>query len=213
MKTEMDKVNLEQTTALCREDAGSPTVIGGFTICANGFMGGYRRGQPRQPVCRDEVEIVKKFLSPCRRTRWARALLSPRSCDLKHWIENWAGRYISNGAVIVAALEMGIVCVPYEGSSVALISIHFDDVCARMAERGWYIARDHVTATRINPPEPEPKPDLEFFRKWAAENGIKLGCDLKPDPEPPMPDPEPEPPSIFWEGIAEALGLMEAEEG
>jgi hypothetical protein len=220
METEMDKTNLEQTSACCREDAKGLTAIRGFTICTNGLVGGYRG--PRQPVRREQVEIVKEFLRDCRPTRWARNLLSPVSSDLKHWVENWAGPYISTGAAIVAALELGFICVPTgEGSRNVLIGVHLDDVSARMAERGWYIARDHVTATRIKQPEPEPETDPEFFRKWAAENGMD-----PPDPQPrekrvrdlaeiiglEPPEPDDLPPT-FWEDIAEALGLSEAEEG
>lgn len=60
-----------------------PTEIGGFTICANGLNGGYRRvgsrikrvpEAERQPVSRLQVEIVKELLAGCRRTRWARNL-------------------------------------------------------------------------------------------------------------------------------------------
>lgn len=204
------------------DEADGPTEIGGFKVCTNGLIGyrDYHGPRPRNAVRREQVEIVKEFLRDCRSTRWARNLLSPVSSDLKHWVENWAGRYISTGAAIVAALELGLVCVPTgAGSRNVLIGVHFDDVSARMAERGWYIASDHVTATRIKPPEPERETDPESFRKWAAENGIELhnpepdekpdlaeiiGCEpVKPDDLPPM----------FWEDIAEALGLLEAEEG
>ena len=154
----MDETNLKQSTACCREGEDAPTVIGSFTICTNGLVGGYRGA--RQPVRREQVEIVKEFLRECRPTRWARNLLSPVSSDLKHWVENWAGPYISTGAAIVAALELGFICVPTgEGSRNVLIGVHLDDVSARMAERGWYIARDHMTATRIKQPEPEPETD------------------------------------------------------
>jgi hypothetical protein len=214
----MDKPSLEQSATSCREDADGLTVIGDYTICANGLDGGRRRGQPRQPINRDQVEVAKEFLSPCRPTRWARDLLSPVSSDLKHWIENWAGRYISTGAAVVAALELGLVCVPTcQGSRNVWIGVHFEDVAARMEERGWYIARDHVGATRIKPPEPEPNP--EFWQKWAAENGIELDRS-EPEERPDLADliacepvdPD-EPPPTFWEEIAEALGLSEAEEG
>jgi hypothetical protein len=208
-----------------KEPEGRLYVIGDFTICGNGIAAPYRSlrkpvrlpDAERSPVCRKQIDIVKEFLSDCRPTRWARNLLSPVSSDLKHWAENWAGRYISTGAAIVAALELNLVCVPTgKGSRNVFIGVHFDDVAARMAERGWYIARDHVTATRIKPPEPAPArqtDDPEWWAKWAKENGIDLGQYAEPDPEPPMPDPEPEPPPIFWEEIVEALGLSEAEEG
>lgn len=178
-----------------------PTEIGGFTICANGLNGGYRRvgsrikrvpEAERQPVSRLQVEIVKELLAGCRRTRWARNLRSPVSCDLKHWAENWGGRdlvargqgtaYVSTGAAIIAAIELGFVCGPTgEGSRNVLIGVHFDDVAARMAERGWYIARGHEGATRIQPPKPEPQIDREWLLKCAAEHGIPLGPHIKGD--------------------------------
>lgn len=152
------------------------TRIGPYTICANGTDGGFRRGQPRQPVSRAQVEIVKGFLTPCKRTRWARELLSPVSSDLKHMIESWARCYISTGAVIVAALELGIACKPCgEGGRNLFIGVCFNAVSARMAERGWHVARHHVTATLIKPPTPKPDPDPEFWAKYIAENGIKIG--------------------------------------
>jgi hypothetical protein len=216
----MDKASLEQSAAFCREDADGLTVVGDHTICANGLNGGYRRGQPRQPVSREQVEVAKEFLSPCRRTRWARDLLSPMSADLKHWIENWAGRYISTGAAIVAALELELICIPLcKGSRNVWIGVHFEDVVARMAERGWYIARDHVGATRIKETEAAPEPNPAFWQKWAAENAIELNRS-EPEEKPdlleiigcePLDPNEPSP--TFWEEIAEALGLSEAEEG
>ncbi|MGY4596345.1 hypothetical protein ACVWXL_004091 [Bradyrhizobium sp. GM22.5] len=193
------------------------TQIGDFKVCASGLA--YITVKPRPPVDCQQVEIVKEFLKPCKRTRWARKLLSPVSSDLKHWIENWAGRYISTGAAIVAALELDLLCVATgKGSRNVFVGVHFDDVAARMAERGWYIARDHVTATRIQPPKPEPETDPEFFRKWAADHGIEFH-DPEPDQKPDLaeiigcapPDPDDLPPT-FWEDIADALGLSEAEE-
>jgi hypothetical protein len=175
-----------------------PTRVGGYTICMHGITAPYRGA--RQPVQREQVDLVKEFLLPCRRTRWARDPLSPRSCDLKHWIENWAGRYISNGAVIVAASELGFVCAPYHDSSIALISVHFDAVIKRMAERGW-----HWDATKHCFSRREPRvftaPDTAFFVKWAKENGINTGHDggaddaIDDDDPFAVEQPEPHP---FW---------------
>ncbi|UQR61765.1 hypothetical protein LRP30_33945 [Bradyrhizobium sp. C-145] len=202
-----------------------PTQVGPFRVCANGLDGGHRRygsrikpvpEAERQPVRRDQVEIVKELLRGCRPTRWARNLLSPVSSDLKHWAENWAGPYISTGAAIVAAIELGFVCIPTaEGSRNVFIGVHFDDVAARMAERGWYIARGHEGATRIQPPKPKPEIDHAFWEQWAAENGIKLGeetvagdGDDDSDPfavEPPTaPPPDPHP---FWARWVEEHGM------
>ncbi|WP_456762885.1 hypothetical protein [Bradyrhizobium sp. USDA 4011] len=161
-------------------------------------------------MSREQVEIAKDFFDPCRRSRWARNLSSPVSSDLKHWIENWAGRYISTGAVIVAAFELGFACVPtFEGSRNVWIGVYFDDVAARMAERGWHVARDHVTATRIKPPATE-YDDKGFFANWARERGIDLSRNVEPKAS--APSPAPEPPPTFWEDLAEALGLSETGE-
>lgn len=150
------------------------TRIGGYTICTHGLAAPYRG--PRRPAQREQVDIAKEFLQPCRRTRWARDPLSPRSCDLKHWIENWAGSYISNGAVVIAALELGFVCARYQDSSIALINVHFDAVIARMAERGWnWDATAHWFGR--NKPRELPEPDHAFFAKWAKEHGINTGDD------------------------------------
>jgi hypothetical protein len=175
------------------------TKIGDYTICTHGLAAPYRG--PRRPVQREQVEIVKEFLQPFRRMRWARDGLSPRSSDLKHWIENWAGRYISNGAVIVAASHWGFVCAPYHDSNVALIGVHFDDVIARMAEGGWHWNATSYWFGRSKPRE-LPEPDPAFFAKWAKENGINTGddsniADAVSDDDDPFAVKQPEP-HPFW---------------
>ncbi|MCA1512678.1 hypothetical protein [Bradyrhizobium sp. NBAIM01] len=181
----------------------------------------------RRPVSRLQVEIVKELLAGCRRTRWARNLRSPVSSDLKHWAENWGGRdlvargqgtaYVSTGAAIIAAIELGFVCIPTgEGSHNVFIGVHFDDVAARMEERGWFIARDHVTATRIETPKPEPMVDREWLLKQAAEHGIPLGPHINGDhvkdanaideDDPFAVEPLPEPHS-FWAQWAKEHGI------
>lgn len=205
-------------------DANGLIRIGPYMICGNGLIGGHRRGQRCQPICRTQVKIVKEFLRYCRPTRWARNMLSPMSSDLKHWVENWAGpdfvalgrvSYISTGAAIVAAMELGLVCVPTnEGSRNIYIGVCFDTVAARMAERGWYIARDHVTATRIKAPEPERAPDPEFFRRWAAENGVKLDSCRTEDDQSDQSAGEPAPaPHPFWAEWAKDNGINTGLEG
>lgn len=223
------KTNVELST-------DGPTQIGPFLICANGLNGGHRRygsrikpvpETERQPVQREQVESVKELLRGCRPMRWARKLLSPVSSDVKHWAENWGGpdfvargqcAYVSTGAAIVAAIELGFVCVPTgEGSRNVFIGVHFDDVAARMAERGWYIARDHVTATPIQPPKTYFDPNPEFWAKWAAESGIELASEANDDAASDADDPfavEPIAPHPFWAAWAKENGInIEGAEG
>lgn len=140
-----------------------PAQIGPLRICANGLHGGQHRydameltpDADRTPVSRTQVEIAKEFMRPCRRTRWARDMQSPTATQLKHWIESCGKPHISTGAVIVAALELGLVCAPAgtrPHTRDALIGIHFDDVATRMAEHGWHLTRN--TFGRIKEPEP-----------------------------------------------------------
>ncbi|BBO06566.1 hypothetical protein SG09_59160 [Bradyrhizobium ottawaense] len=94
-----------------------PTRIGGFTVCTNG-LAAYRdhRGvHPRHPVRREEVEIAKDFMKLCRRMKSVQPTTCPINGTLKHDIERWARRYVGRGAVIVAALELGITIEPYYG--------------------------------------------------------------------------------------------------
>lgn len=86
-----------------------PTRVGPFLICANGFW--VPRGK-RSPVSRDQVEAAKTVLAQFRRTR----MVQPNDClaagPLKHNVENLARRYISRGALIIAAIELGITVTP-----------------------------------------------------------------------------------------------------
>lgn len=220
----MEAVPYKTSVALA---TAGPTQVGPFLICANGLNGGHRRygsrikavpKTDRRPVHRNQVEVAKELLRGCRPTRWARKLLSPVSSDLKHWAENWGGpdfvahgqcAYVSTGAAIVAAIELGLICVPTgEGSRNVFIGVHFDDVAARMAQRGWYIARDHVTATRIKAPEPVRLIDPEFWTKWAAENGITLGNDCSDNGEQGEASlAEPVAPHPFWAAWAKENGI------
>jgi hypothetical protein len=59
-----------------------------------------RRGRPAE----SEVALAVEYMAmqrPLKHPRWG-------SYGLKHWVETWAGEYIANGAVIVAALQMGL---------------------------------------------------------------------------------------------------------
>ncbi|MGY4297134.1 hypothetical protein ACVWXN_005229 [Bradyrhizobium sp. i1.4.4] len=99
------------------EPGGALTHIDGFTICTNG-LSAYRdhRGvRRREPVQRDHVEIAKSFLKLCRPMKSVRPQICPINGALKHDIERWARRYIGRGAVIVAALEMGLSIEPFYG--------------------------------------------------------------------------------------------------
>ncbi|WLC19335.1 AAA family ATPase [Bradyrhizobium diazoefficiens] len=106
--------------------------IGPYVICRNGRTGP-ASGQ-RRPVPRDEIAIAKDFLSRCRRTRWARDPASPSATILRDLVTEWVldcNRYtdgVSVGAIIVAALELGIPCAPL-GERDALIGVNFHSAC------------------------------------------------------------------------------------
>lgn len=87
-----------------------PTRVGPFLICANGFW--VSRGARRSPVARDQVEAAKSVLAQFRRTRMAQPDDRLAAGPLKHDVENLARRYISRGALIIAAIEMGITVEP-----------------------------------------------------------------------------------------------------
>lgn len=175
----MDESSLEQSDMPCREDADGLTVISGFKVCADGLKG--KGSRPRRPVERETVEIAKEFLSACRRTRWARHPGSPSATILSDVVSEGADYigHISVGAIIIAALELGIVCVP-DGERDALIGINFHDVCARTTkdvplgpkaqERVWqkyakesYLETDIKFMDAIAPP---PR------REWAVPDRI-----------------------------------------
>jgi|SRR5579863_2182284 len=73
---------------------------------ANGFPGPWPPAGPPDP---EEVSVCKAFLGRCERTKIPRV----GSYGLKHIIERWAGKYVSNGACIQAALDLGLVVRPY----------------------------------------------------------------------------------------------------
>ena len=58
------------------------------------------------PIDREQVEIckkwIKKFLKPTKTIKD-----DPTSYHYKHMVEEWSGQYISNGAFILAMLELG----------------------------------------------------------------------------------------------------------
>lgn len=96
-------------------------------VCTNGLIG--YPNAPRRQVQPDQVEIVKSFLQRCRRLKAVQPLTTPISSTLKHQIERLPGvRYISTGAVIVAALELGLVVQQYCGARDALIGVNVRDV-------------------------------------------------------------------------------------
>ena len=102
----------------------------GYLICANGVMG-YRDTQ-RNPVEPDQVEVCKAFLRRCVANEKINKR-SPSSYTLKHVCENWArrvgvGGYCSNGALITAALELGIIVWPYGEGPNAAIGVRRVDV-------------------------------------------------------------------------------------
>lgn len=86
-----------------------PTRVGPFLICANGFW--VSRGK-RSPVSRDQVETAKTVLAQFRRTRMVQPDDRVAAGPLKHDVESLAGCYISRGALVIAAIEMGITVLP-----------------------------------------------------------------------------------------------------
>jgi RecA-family ATPase len=124
---------------------------------------------PRQPF----NEIVKDFLSRCRRTRWVRED-SPLASELSRQISDWAGVFPNVAApVIAAAEELGFICVHKDGYNLsgcprdALIGVSRDDIAARIAER-------------VKSPEPVQEPEEEdFFKRYFREKGFRLPGDVE----------------------------------
>jgi hypothetical protein len=81
---------------------------------ANGLHPG-QRNEP-SPIRPDQVATAMAFLQMLRPTQ--RAYVS--SYSLKHAAENWGCKvglcsYVSNGALILAALMLGLIVRPYDG--------------------------------------------------------------------------------------------------
>lgn len=127
-------------------------VIHGHTICTEGLVGhafeefhGCRH--PRYRVPQKEIDIAKSFLALCRRVNRLSRYDCPVSGDLKHHIELWPdfpiseespNRYLSRGAVIIAALEMGIKIAPLvDGGSSAIIGVNIRDVKELTSKEVW----------------------------------------------------------------------------
>ncbi len=72
---------------------------------------GYRWSQPPYPytaIVPEQVEIAKQFLAQCE----VAERFGLGSYGLKHDIEKAMGHYVTNGATITAAIELGIRCEP-----------------------------------------------------------------------------------------------------
>jgi hypothetical protein len=112
-------------------------VINGWTICCDGLLSYF---PPRRRVRDRHIEVARSFLEQCRQARLSRT--SPYSSELKHIIEGWDQRppglsYVSTGAVIIAALELGIAVAPAgEGSRDAKIGVNIRDV-RRLTRDTW----------------------------------------------------------------------------
>jgi hypothetical protein len=72
-------------------------------ISADGIMLACR-GAPYQEIIAEQVDRAMEFLATLAPTKSARAC----SYGLKHRAEKWAGAYISNGAMIVAAIALDL---------------------------------------------------------------------------------------------------------
>jgi hypothetical protein len=68
----------------------------------------YPGGIP-QPIQPDQIAVALEFLSRQTPTKTPRI----SSYALKHCAEHWAGRYISNGSLITAAVQLGLVVRSY----------------------------------------------------------------------------------------------------
>lgn len=68
------------------------------------------------PINQDQVEDAKAYLTQMA-GRPEAELAGFHSYGLKHWAEDEIGRYISNGAMIRAALELGYRVDPYGGEN------------------------------------------------------------------------------------------------
>lgn len=81
-----------------------------FRLDANGIC----HGEPRYPIDPHHVNICRDFLQCCDRTKIARL----SSYWLKHRVERWARHYVSNGACIQAALDLGLTTEHFGGPNV-----------------------------------------------------------------------------------------------
>jgi hypothetical protein len=105
-------------------------VIPRHRICANGFRG--FPGTRRTPVSDKQVAVCVEFFRQCRPTKTF-SRRSPVSYALKHVVENWArrnkcGGYVSNGALIIAALAVGLRIRPHRYGPNATIGLRREDI-------------------------------------------------------------------------------------
>jgi hypothetical protein len=117
-------------------------VINGLTICCDGLTSHF---PPRRRVPDQEIEVARSFLAQCRRASLSHGWPYLVSSYLKHVTEKWAAgqpdldcHYVATGAVIIAALELGIaVAEAGKGSRDAAIGINVRDV-KRLTRDTWY---------------------------------------------------------------------------
>lgn len=103
METTAYKASVELST-------DGPTQVGEHLICSAGFTADF---EPRRPVERSHVDAVMSIFAQCRRTAAVQPDDRLTIGWLKHDIERLAHcNYITRGAVLVAAFEMGITVVP-----------------------------------------------------------------------------------------------------
>lgn len=132
MHNEHTSTAVEVSTATLQNPDDELHTIGGFTVCTNGLAAyrDYHGVRPRERVRQDQVEIAKTFLNLCRRMKSVQPKTCPINGTLKHDIERWARQYVGRGAVIVAALELGITIEPYYGIGPRDEDDEFEPVCA-----------------------------------------------------------------------------------
>ncbi len=79
-----------------------------FELYAHGFRWTGDSLGDRREIDPGQVEICRRFLSACKPSKKA----GVGSYGLKHVVERWASEYVSNGACIQAAIDLGLPVVP-----------------------------------------------------------------------------------------------------
>lgn len=93
---------------------------GDLTISSNGieWPGGDTSFAATAPDSH-QVDLCRTFLARCWRTKHPRQ----GSYWMKHVVQNWAGEYVSNGALVQAALTLGIGFSVCEGSPNGILTV------------------------------------------------------------------------------------------
>jgi uncharacterized protein YozE (UPF0346 family) len=92
-------------------------VVKGFVITANGLVSSGVYDAEKYPLpSPDEVQVCQSWIEKfAKRTKHINR--ETYSYSLKHRVERWSGSYVSNGAFILAALNMGYEFYPFQEQS------------------------------------------------------------------------------------------------